>query len=134
MRFLGFTAASATPSPAALSGESVSMWPIHLGISASAPGAGRLRHWRLASSKKPAPSAIFPHETESDAVELVATLPSCASTYTTVLTAASATTHPRRNAGPFTLARAENSMRMTAMIGTGLIATAMANVRTSLIP
>jgi hypothetical protein len=51
-----------------------------------------------------------------------------------VLTAASATTQPTRKAGPFTRARAENSIRITAMIGIGLIATAMAKVRTSLMP
>ncbi len=37
----------------------------------------------------------------------------------------------RENMGPFTLARAENSIRITAMIGTGLIATAIAYVRIS---
>ncbi len=51
-----------------------------------------------------------------------------------MLTAARATTQPTRKAGPFTRARCENSIRITAMIGTGLIATPMANVRISLIP
>ena len=35
---------------------------------------------------------------------------------------------------PFTRARAENSIKMTAMIGMGLMATPTAQVRTSLIP
>ena len=43
-------------------------------------------------------------------------------------------TQPARNTGPFTLARPENSIKITAMIGTGLIATPTANVSTSLIP
>ena len=47
---------------------------------------------------------------------------------------ASATTQPTRNTGPFTRARWENSIKVTAMIGTGLIATPTANVRISLIP
>src|SRR3954454_24238688 len=51
-----------------------------------------------------------------------------------MLTAASATTHPIRNAGPFTRARREKSIRMTAMIGTGLRATPTAKVRISLMP
>lgn len=50
------------------------------------------------------------------------------------LTIAKASTQPSRNSGPFTRARWENSIRITAMIGTGLIATPTANVRTSLIP
>ena len=36
---------------------------------------------------------------------------------------ASATTQPSRNSNPFTLARREKSISVTAMIGTGLIAT-----------
>jgi len=36
---------------------------------------------------------------------------------------------PSRNAGPFDLARAEKSIRMTAMIGTGLSATPIARGR-----
>ena len=50
------------------------------------------------------------------------------------LTAPSASTQPSRNIGPFTRARAENSIRITAMIGTGLIATPTAKVSTSLMP
>ena len=50
------------------------------------------------------------------------------------LTTASAMTQPARNIGPFTVARPENSIKITAMIGTGLIATPIANVSTSLIP
>ena len=46
-----------------------------------------------------------------------------ASQYDTPMTTANAALHPSMNNGPFTLARRENSMRMTAMIGTGLTAT-----------
>ena len=56
-----------------------------------------------------------------------------ATRYTTVLTIPSASTQPSRKIGPLTFARLENSIRITAMIGTGLIATPIA-VRTSLIP
>ena len=47
---------------------------------------------------------------------------------------ASATTQPSRNSNPFTLARHEKSISVTAIIGTGLIATPTAYVRISLIP
>ena len=50
-----------------------------------------------------------------------------------MLTAATPTSHPARKAGPLTFARAEKSTRMTAMIGSGLMATPMANGSTSLI-
>ena len=50
-----------------------------------------------------------------------------------MLTAATPTSHPARKADPFTFARAEKSTRMTAMIGSGLMATPMANGSTSLI-
>jgi hypothetical protein len=36
--------------------------------------------------------------------------------------------------GPFTFARCENSIRITAVIGTGLIATPIAKVKTLLMP
>jgi len=42
-------------------------------------------------------------------------------------------THPIRKTGPFTRARAEKRMRMTAMIGIGTIATPIANGSTSAI-
>src|SRR6266496_3831300 len=46
---------------------------------------------------------------------------------------ATQTIQPSANTGPFTRARVENRTRITAMIGTGLIATPIANGRTSLI-
>ena len=64
----------------------------------------------------------------------VEALPASEIRYATPLTTAGATTQPNRNNGPFTLARLENSIRITAMIGTGLIATPIANVSISLIP
>jgi hypothetical protein len=51
-----------------------------------------------------------------------------------LLTTPRASIQPARNIGPFTFARPENSIRITAMIGTGLIATPIAKVRTWLIP
>jgi len=51
-----------------------------LGHLAGAPGAGRFRQLRRARARSPTPRAILPHDTESAAVLLVATLPSCANT------------------------------------------------------
>ena len=79
-RFLGLTAARSTASPNALAGAMRSTAPIHFGISGSTPGAGRLRQFRRASRTSAAPRTILPHDTESLAVVLVATLPSWAST------------------------------------------------------
>src|SRR4030088_603483 len=45
---------------------------------------------------------------------------------------ATPTIQPSANSGPLTRARAEKRTRITAMIGTGLIATPIANGRTSL--
>src|ERR1700728_2824171 len=119
IRFFGLTAASTTASPNALSGDMDSTVPSHLGMVASSPGAGRLRQLRRANARSATPRTILPQDTESEAVLLVATLPSCETTYTTVLRAASATIHPTRKAGPFTRARREKSIRITATIGTG---------------
>src|SRR5258708_30639420 len=77
MRFLGFTAASATPRPSALTGDTVSTVANHFGRAGSSPGAGRFRQLRRAMASSTTPRAILPHDTESDAVVLVATLPSC---------------------------------------------------------
>ena len=79
-RFLGFTAARTTARPNAFAGDTPSMVAIHFGISGSVPSGGRLRHWRRARSTRATPSTILPHETESLAVVLVATFPSCEST------------------------------------------------------
>src|SRR5512132_1269664 len=51
----------------------------------------------------------------------------------TVLTRATPTTHPAVKTSPLTRALAENRTRITAMMDTGLIATPIANGRTSLI-
>ena len=40
-----------------------------------------------------------------------------------MLTTVSAITHPSKKSGPFTRARCENSIKITAMIGATLIAT-----------
>src|ERR1700735_1975994 len=77
IRFFGFTAASATPSPRALTGDTDSTDASHFGMTGSVPGAGRFRQLRRARASMPTPNAMVPHDTDSDAVLLVwGTLPS----------------------------------------------------------
>jgi hypothetical protein len=77
---------------------------------------------------------MCPREIVSDVVELVAASVWYATTWATSLTNASAIAHPSMNGGPFTRARCEKRIRITAIIGTGLIATPTAKLRTSLMP
>jgi hypothetical protein len=126
--------ATSSPSVRALPGEKESMPAIHFGISDCTPGAGRLRHCFAAISRKKTPTASFPHEIVSLVVSSVAASPASATKYATALRAPMAKTQPARNMGPLTRARAENSIRMPAMIGVGLIATPIAYVSTALMP
>ena len=132
MRFFGFTALSTTARPRALNGVNASIVAIHFGMGASTPGAGRLRQLRSASTSSTTPSTTCTVDEPSDALESVATLLASAIAYATATTTPSPRTQPSRNAGPFVLARSENSIRMTAMIGIGLIATPTAYGSTSL--
>ena len=115
----------------ALPGANESMPAIHFGGSFCSPGAGRFFQVRAANTRKTAPKRICDHETPT-----VVALSDAASPATRAipLTTASATAQPSANIGPLTLARLENSMRITAMIGTGLMATPMAKGRTAAIP
>src|SRR6516165_4194004 len=80
IRFLGFTAARNAPSPAASQGLRESTRSIHLGMVGAVPGAGLLAQLRRARSRNTTPRRILPQEAESEAVEFVATLPSCDTT------------------------------------------------------
>jgi hypothetical protein len=70
----------------------------------------------------------------SEAVLLVEALLWSEITYITPLIVESPTTQPSKNNGPFTRARCENSIRITAMMAETVIATPTAGVKTSLIP
>ncbi len=115
----------------ALTGENESMPAIHFGGSGCSPAGARLLQVRTASSTKSAPNSTCDQDTASVVVLSDAASPA---RNATPLTTARATAQPMRNIGPFTLARLENSIRITAMIGTGLMATPMANGSTSAIP
>ena len=104
---------------------------IHFGGSGCTPAGARLLHVRTASSTKSAPKSTCDQDTASVVVLSDAASPA---RNAMPLTTARATAHPMRNIGPFTLARLEKSIRITAMIGTGLMATPMANGSTSAIP
>ena len=75
MRFFGLTPARSRPRPSAFPGVRASIPPIHLGISGSVPGAGRLRQLRTAISSNSTPKTIFPHAMDSEADVLVEALP-----------------------------------------------------------
>ena len=115
----------------ALTGENESMPAIHFGGSGCSPAGARLLQVRTASSTKSAPNSTCDQDTASVVVLSDAASPA---RNATPLTTARATAQPMRNIGPFTLARLENSIRITAMIGTGLMATPTANGSTSAIP
>src|SRR4051812_20136801 len=75
IRFFGFTPARSKLRPNALGGVRALTPAIHFGISGVVPGAGQLRQFRAASSKKSTPNTILPHAMVSAAVLLVAASP-----------------------------------------------------------
>jgi hypothetical protein len=107
------------------------MAAIHVGVSASSSDAGRRRQLRRACSTRNAPRPSLIQYDVSEAVLSVATSPASAIAYTTPLTTARPSTQPTRKERPFTRARGENSIRITAMIETGLTAIPTANGMTS---
>src|SRR4051794_33719788 len=126
-RFFGFTADRTTPSPVALGAVKWSMALIHFGIAGLLSGPGRLRHWWPASRSSRTPRASFTQETVVDGSLLLPRSWVPASSRNTVLATAIPTTHPARNPALVLPALGASSMRMTAMIGTGEIATPTAS-------
>src|SRR5580700_6779429 len=127
-RFFGFTPERRTPSPADLPAPKPSMEAIHLGIVASSPLFGRPRHCRAAMATKRTPRRTSSQLTPV-AVSLLGLLAPPATLRTITLTATKPATHPRANTVPFDLAFGVPSLRMTAMMGTGLSATPIADGR-----
>src|SRR3984885_7029683 len=127
-RFFGFTPERRTPRAADLPAPKPSMEAIHLGIVASSPFFGRPRHRRAAMATKRTPRKTSSQLTPV-AVSLLGLLAPPATIRTITLTATKPVTHPRANTVPFDLAFGVPSMRMTAMMGTGLSATPMADGR-----
>ena len=125
-RFFGLAAERATPNPSDLPTLNWSIVCIHFGISGSIPALGRLRHCPAAITRNSTPISSLITSTAVDEPESVSSEPLATST-TTTLTTTSPTTQPTANAEPFDLARGVPSIRMTAMIGTGLIATPTAD-------
>ena len=130
-RFLGFTPASSAAMTNALPALKESMVAIHFGMAGSSPSAGRLRHCLTASARNSKPRIALMAKDAAVGSPPAATFPALAASNTREPTTLSARTHPAANAIPFARALALNSMRMTAMIGTGLIATATACGRIS---
>ena len=99
---------------------------IHFGISGSSPFLGRDLHCLAAIATKSRPSARVTQLTPSALALSASSAPELTSR-TMTLTATSPPTHPIANAGPLVRALGVPSMRMTAMIGTGLSATPTAD-------
>src|SRR6266566_3778253 len=125
-KFSGFTPASRADSPKAFPAVNSSMVAIHLGIGGSSPSLGRPLHWRTDSKRNSRPSNSLSTYARVDGVPPAEILPRLARTSTMLPTAARAKTQPSRKAEPLLLARWLNSIKMTAMIGTGLMATPIA--------
>ncbi len=104
----------------------MSIAAIHFGISGSWPGCGRLRHCPNASTRKASPNSSSIQSTAVELPESGSSDPLATNT-TMTLTTTRPTTHPSPNAGPLVRARGVPSIRMTAMIGTGLRATPTAD-------
>src|SRR6478752_7967909 len=122
-RFFGFTDESNSPSPAALTGVTWSIAAIHLGSATGAPFFGRLRHWRTPSSSRSTPRTILIHEEVVDGPSLVSNPTASATSSRIVIPSTTPATQPTRKPTLVPPARGERSIRITAMIGTGLIAT-----------
>ena len=124
---MGLSAESRTPKPSALTGVKPSIACIHFGIAASSPGFGRPFHCFTPSAMAPRPSSrttMSPSDGPlASSVAPVASRRRKTSSVTSVMPA----TQPTRNAGPLTRALTENSIRMQAMIGMGLIAIPIAS-------
>ena len=124
-RFFGFRPLSSAPRPPALTGVSESIDAIHLGC-ACASGLFCARSFLTARRTSHTPSSSLIQDTVSEVVSSVDASLASERRYTATLTTATPSTQPARKAGPLTRARAENSTRITAMMGSGLMATPMA--------
>jgi hypothetical protein len=124
-RFFGFEPDNNAPNPSDLPAVKRSMAAIHFGIGGSTPFMGRACHCLTATASSTRPKTSLITSTAVEVSSLVSAPPASSSTST--LTTTSPTTQPTANAGPFERARGVPSIRITAMIGTGLRATPMAD-------
>ena len=102
------------------------MAAIHFGTAGSTPGFGRPCHCFHAITRNSRPSSKNTTATAVDVPESASSA-SLATSSTMTLTTTSARTQPTAKARPLERAFGVPSMRMMAMIGTGLIATPIAD-------
>jgi hypothetical protein len=98
---------------------------IHFGMGVSLPAFGRLRHCRQASRSSSPRTSLMTLTVREGPLE-VPTPAVLATIRTIVATAASPSIQPPRKAGPLLRAFGVISIRMMAMIGSGLMAMAIA--------
>ena len=125
-RFFGFKPASRTPKPNDLPGVKRSMAAIHFGTVGSTPGCGRACHCFHAITRNSRPSSNSTTATAVDVPESASSA-SLATSRTMTLTTTRARIQPTAKATPLERAFGVPSMRMMAMIGTGLMATPIAD-------
>jgi len=122
-RFFGLTPESRKPRPNALPAVNLSIADIHFGSSACFPGAGLLRHCFTlsASSNRPSSSLTQDAAVDGSPPEL---MPVVVASQTKIVVATTMPAiQPIRKPKLVPPARGAKSIRITAMIGTGLIAT-----------
>ena len=130
-RFFGLTADNSNAKPSAAPGFMVSMAAIHLGSSASSPGPGRPRHCFTAISSRSAPtiSWMVPTTGREPPVSGSGRIPPSRVNATTATPMP--TTQPPRKLSPRGRGLGDISIKMVAIIGIGLMATARASGRMS---
>ena len=126
---MGFTPDIAEPRPSDLTGVKLSRDAIHFGAGACSPGPGRLRHCLTARSRSSTPSVSLMAYAAVDGPLLLATPAASAMISTSPPTTASPRTQPATNAGPLLRALGVISIKMTAMMDSTLMSTAIASGR-----
>ena len=104
---------------------------IHEGSFAVSPGAGRPRHSLTPSPMAATPRTILITLTVTDGLDVSSDAAGLTTNATTVTTMATPSTQPTMNARLEAPARGLSSIKMTAMMGTGEMATPRASGRIS---
>ncbi len=131
IRFLGLIPDSSAAMPNDFTGVKVSSACIHLGSGAASPCRGRPCHCRSATMRSSTPRTSFTALAAVEGPPVSASPAAFATTSAMPPTTASPAIQPNRNASPLLRAFGVMSIRMIAMIGTGLIAMPRASGRIS---
>src|SRR3954447_20529891 len=128
-RFFGFTAARRKPSPRAFSGVKESIAAIHPGSVGVSPAPGLAPHCRTATRSRRTPSTSWIHAAAVEGCPEEDRPATSASTVNSVTATTMPRTQPTRKPTLVPVALGASSIRITAMIGIGLMATPRASGR-----